>query len=68
MMTFEHAERKKERDNQLNDAAREADASSSSSSRFRLVPTKSLKPSMDLDQSEGLFPKIGAGEQDQSEP
>jgi hypothetical protein len=59
-MTFGHAERRKEHDNQLDDVAREADASSSSSSRFRLVLTKSVKPSMDLEQPEGLFPKMGA--------
>jgi hypothetical protein len=39
MMMFGHAERRKERDNQLNDAAGEANASSSSSSWFCLVPT-----------------------------
>jgi hypothetical protein len=59
-MMFGRAERRKEHDNQLSDAAREADASSSSSSRFHLVPTKSVKPSMDLEQPEGLFPKMGA--------
>ncbi len=60
-MTFGHAERRKERDNQLDNAAWEANASSSSSSsRFRLVPTKSVKPSTDLEQPEGLFPKMGA--------
>ncbi len=57
---FGHAERRKERDNQLDNAAREANASSSSSYRFRLVPTKSVKPSMDLEQPEGLFQKMGA--------
>ena len=59
-MTFGHAERRKERDNQLNDAAGEANASSSSSSWFRLVPTKSIEQSTDLEQPEGLFPKMGA--------
>jgi hypothetical protein len=59
-MTFGHAKRRKECDNQFNDAAREAHASSSSSSQFRLVPTKSVKPSTDLEQPEGLFPKMGA--------
>ncbi len=59
-MTFGHAERRKEHDNQLEDAVREAGASSSSSSRFRLVPTKSVKPSTDLEQPEGLFPKMEA--------
>jgi hypothetical protein len=42
------------------DAAWEANASSSSSYWFRLVPTKSVEPSMDLEQPEGLFPKMGA--------
>jgi hypothetical protein len=60
MMTFGHAERRKERDNQLNNAAREASASSSSSSQVRLVPTKSVEPSTDLERPEGLFPKRGA--------
>jgi len=59
-MMFGRAERRKEHDNQLNDVAREANASSSSSSRFCLVPTKSVKPSMDLKQPEGLFPKMVA--------
>ncbi len=59
-MTFGCAERRKECDNKLDNAAREADTSSSSSSRFRLVPTKSVEPSMDLEQPEGLFPKMGA--------
>ncbi len=57
---FGHTERRKERDNQLDNMAREANASSSSSSLFRLVPTKSVKPSTDLEQPEGLFPKIKA--------
>ncbi len=60
MMTFGHAKRRKEHGNQLNNVAWEPDASSSSSSRFRLVPTKSVKPSTDLEQPEGLFPKMGA--------
>ncbi len=59
-MTFGHAERRKECDNQLNNVAWEANASSSSSSWFRLVLTKSVKPSTDLEQPEGLFPKMGA--------
>jgi hypothetical protein len=58
-MMFGRAERRKEHDNQLDNAAREANTSSSSS-RFRLVPTKSVKPSMDLEQPEGLFSKMGA--------
>jgi hypothetical protein len=59
-MTFGHAERRKECDNQLNNAVWKANASTSSSSWFRLVPTKSIKPSTDLKQPEGLFPKMGA--------
>ncbi len=59
-MTYGCAERRKERDNQLDNAAQEADTSSSSSSWFCLVSTKSVKPSTDLEQPEGLFPKMGA--------
>ncbi len=59
-MTFGRAERRKECDDQLEDAAQEANASSSSSSRFRLVLMKSIEPSTDLEQPEGLFPKKGA--------
>ncbi len=59
-MMFGHAERRKERDNQLNNMAREANASSSSTSQFCLVPTKSGKPSTDLEHPEGLFPKMEA--------
>jgi hypothetical protein len=59
-MLFGHAERRKEHDNQLNNVAREANASFSSSSWFHLVLTKSIKPSTDLEQAEGLFPKMGA--------
>ncbi len=59
-MTFGHAERRKERDNQLNNAEWEANASSSSFSWFHLVLTKSVKLSTDLEQPEGLFPKMGA--------
>jgi hypothetical protein len=59
-MTFGHAERRKERDNQLDDAMQEANASSSSSSRFCLVPTKSIESSTDLERPEGLLPKMGA--------
>jgi hypothetical protein len=61
MMMFGCAERRKEHDNQLDNMAQGANASSSSSSWFRLVPTKSVEPSMDLEQSEGgMFQKIGA--------
>jgi hypothetical protein len=59
-MTFGLAKRRKERDNQLDSAAWEADASSSLSSRFHQVLTKSVEPSMGLEQPEGLFPKMGA--------
>jgi hypothetical protein len=59
-MMFGCAERRKERDNQLNNAARGADASSSSSSQFRPVSKKSVELKMDLEQPEGLFPKMGA--------
>jgi hypothetical protein len=59
MMMFGCAERRKEYDNQLNNTAQEADTSSSSSSQFCLVPTKSVEPSMDLEQPEGLFAKMG---------
>jgi hypothetical protein len=49
-MMFGHAERRKERDNQLDDTEWEANTSSSSSfSWFHLVPTKSIKLSMDLE-------------------
>jgi len=59
-MTFGHTDRRKEHDNQLDNAAREADASSSSSSQSRLVPMKSVEPSTVLEQPEDLFPKMGA--------
>ncbi len=59
-MMFGHAERRRERDNELDEARQEADASSSSSSRFRLVWKKSVKPITDLERPEGLLPKMGA--------